>query len=79
MDVKTAFLYGDIDVPVYMEQPKGCDDGSGRVCRLNKALYGLKQSPRIWYKTLSDFLIKKGYAALDSDSSEAVKPRLVEA
>ena len=44
MDVKTAFLYGDIDEEVYVEQPHELSDGTGRVCRLNKALYGLKQS-----------------------------------
>jgi hypothetical protein len=44
---QTAFLYVYIDTR-YMEQPQGCNDGSGRVCLLQKALYGLKQAPRIW-------------------------------
>lgn len=69
MDIKTAFLYGDIDVPIYTEQPEGCNDGTGRVCRLNKALYGLKQAPRIWYKTLSSFLQTAGLKPLDADMS----------
>ncbi|CAI7805689.1 unnamed protein product [Closterium sp. NIES-53] len=47
MDVKTAFLYGVVDKEIYMKQPEGCDDGSGRVCRHFKAIYGLKQAPRI--------------------------------
>ncbi|CAI7910789.1 unnamed protein product [Closterium sp. NIES-53] len=47
MDVKTAFLYGVVDEEIYMKQPEGYDDGSGRVCRLNKAIYGLKQAPRL--------------------------------
>jgi Reverse transcriptase (RNA-dependent DNA polymerase) len=47
MDVSTAFLYGDIDGTVYVEQPHGYEDGTERVCLLKKALYGLKQSPRI--------------------------------
>ena len=34
MDVKTAFLYSDIKEEIYMKQPSGYDDGSGRVCRL---------------------------------------------
>jgi hypothetical protein len=42
MDVKTAFLYGTLDEEIFVEQPEGLDDGTGRVCRLNKALYGLK-------------------------------------
>lgn len=47
-DVKTAFLYGTLDKEIYMKQPEGFDDGSGRVCRLVRSLYGLKQAPRCW-------------------------------
>ncbi|GJP57284.1 hypothetical protein CLOM_g16305 [Closterium sp. NIES-68] len=46
MDIVTAFLNGIILEEVYMKQPEGLDDGSGRVCRLKKAIYGLKQAPR---------------------------------
>lgn len=73
MDVKTAFLYGDIDEEVYMEQPPEFDDGTGRVCKLNKALYGLKQAPRIWYQTLATFLESLGYYPLTSDVGIFVK------
>src|SRR5436189_2878146 len=69
MDVKTAFLYGLVEEDVYVQQPTGLGDNSGRVCKLNKALYGLKQSPRVWYKTLSNFLISKGFKAIDADNS----------
>jgi hypothetical protein len=41
-DVKTAFLYGELEEEVYVEQPEGFDDGSGLVCRLKRSLYGLK-------------------------------------
>lgn len=47
-DVKTAFLYGKIDETIYMQQPKGYEDGTKRVCRLNRSLYGLKQASRCW-------------------------------
>jgi len=49
MDVKTAFLYGDIDTEIYVEQPKevAAIRELYKVCKLNKALYGLKQSPRV--------------------------------
>jgi hypothetical protein len=67
MDVKTAFLYGDIDTEIYMELPSGC--GVSGTCRLNKALYGLKQSPRVWYNTLASFLAEQGFESLDADSS----------
>lgn len=46
IDVKTAFLYGDLNEIIFMEQPTGFNDGTNRVCRLNKSLYGLKQAPR---------------------------------
>lgn len=67
MDVKTAFLYGNIEEDIYVEQPDHFDDNSKRVCKLKKALYGLKQSPRVWYQTLATFLTSLGYAPLDSD------------
>jgi hypothetical protein len=73
MDVKTAFLYGDVEEEIYIQQPEGFNDGTTRVCRLNKALYGLKQSPRIWYQTLSTFLIQSGYTPLNSDQSVFVR------
>lgn len=73
MDVKTAFLYGDIDGEVYVEQPPEFDDGTGLVCKLNKALYGLKQAPRIWYQTLTTYLEGLGFHPLTSDVRIFVK------
>ncbi|CCE28464.1 uncharacterized protein CPUR_02151 [Claviceps purpurea 20.1] len=67
MDVKPAFLYGLINDLVYVGQPEGLDDDTGRVCLLNKALHGLKQSPRIWYETLSAYLATLGFKPLTSD------------
>lgn len=68
MDVKTAFLYGKIEEEIYVEQPTGLDDGTGRVCRLKRALYGLKQAPRVWFQTLSDFLATLGFEPISADS-----------
>lgn len=48
MDAITAFLQGDLDEAIYMEQPEGYEDGSNLVCKLNKAVYGLKQAGRQW-------------------------------
>ena len=42
MDVKTAFLHGDIDEEIFVEQPEGLGNGTDQVCKFNKALYGLK-------------------------------------
>jgi hypothetical protein len=69
MDVSTAFLYGDADKVIYMRQPPGHDDGSGRVLRLVKSLYGLKQAPRIWSEKLRDTLLGFGFKASGLDPS----------
>ncbi|GJV43943.1 retrovirus-related pol polyprotein from transposon TNT 1-94 [Tanacetum coccineum] len=59
MDVKTAFLNGDLQEDVFVSQPEGFEDPDypTHVYRLKKALYGLKQAPRAWYDTLSKFLM----------------------
>jgi len=44
MDVKGAYLNGQLKETVYMHQPKGYEDTTGQVCKLVKTLYGLKQS-----------------------------------
>jgi hypothetical protein len=48
MDVKSAFLHGDLDEEIYMEKPLGYVQDSSLVCRLKRSLYGLKQDPRAW-------------------------------
>ena len=55
MDVKNAFLNGDLQEEVYMEQPKGYvhPEFVHYVCRLKKDLYGLKQAPRAWTDRMS--------------------------
>ena len=58
MDVKTAFLNGQIEEEVYIEQPKGFElhGRESHVCKLKKALYGLKQAPRAWYSRIDSYL-----------------------
>lgn len=66
-DVKTAFLYGDLEETVYMKQPKGYDDESGRVCKLMKSLYGLKQASRCWSKKFASFIQDFDFRGSQSD------------
>ncbi|KAL8118401.1 hypothetical protein AgCh_016070 [Apium graveolens] len=63
MDVKSAFLNGELEEEVYVEQPPGFVDTKhpDYVYRLDKALYGLKQAPRAWYETLAQFLLESGF------------------
>ena len=53
-DVKTAFLHGNLEENIYMEQPYGFEIDD-RVCHLQKGLYGLKQASRQWNKVLEKF------------------------
>ncbi|GJU60118.1 retrovirus-related pol polyprotein from transposon TNT 1-94 [Tanacetum coccineum] len=64
MDVKTAFLNGELNEVVYVSQPEGFvdPDQPTHVYRLKKALYGLKQAPRAWYDKLSRFLMSTGFS-----------------
>nr|GEU39589.1 retrovirus-related Pol polyprotein from transposon TNT 1-94 [Tanacetum cinerariifolium] len=72
MNVKTAFLNGELKKEVYVSQPEGFvdPDHPTHVYRLKKALYGLKQAPRAWYDTLSRFLLDNNF------SKGAVDPTL---
>lgn len=66
-DIKTAFLYGELDEEIYMKQPVGFNDNSGKVCRLHRSLYGLKQASRCWNKKFTDFLHSFGLSASKAD------------
>jgi transposase InsO family protein len=66
-DVSTAFLYGQLEEEIYMEQPEGYTDGSDKVCKLLRSLYGLKQAPRCWNKRIGDFLKSQGFVRSDAD------------
>jgi len=63
LDVKTAFLHGDLEEEIYMTQPTGYKTAGKEelICKLKKSLYGLKQSPRQWYKRFDSFIRKKKY------------------
>ena len=69
LDIKNAFIQGSVDEEIYMRQPDGYDDGSGRVCKLDKSLYGLKQAPRVWNKTLTAYILFLGFVQCKSDGA----------
>ncbi|GJT28411.1 retrovirus-related pol polyprotein from transposon TNT 1-94 [Tanacetum coccineum] len=64
MDVKKAFLNGELKEEVYISQPEGFvdQDNPSHLYKLKKALYGLKQAPRAWYDMLPSFLISQRFS-----------------
>lgn len=75
LDVKNAFLNGDLKEEVYMDIPPGFEDEStsNKVCKLRKSLYGLKQSPRAWFDRFTNVLKKNGYTQCQADHTLFVK------
>jgi len=71
LDIKNAFLHGDLKEKVYMEQPPGfvAQGESSKVCRLRKSLYGLKQSPRAWFGRFSEVIQEFGMKKSKCDHS----------
>lgn len=70
LDVKTAFLNGELDEEIFMAQPEGFEvQGSEqKVCKLKKSLYGLKQAPRQWYKRFDSFMTNQNFQRSYYDS-----------
>ena len=75
LDVKIAFLHGDLKEEIYMEQPEGFKEKGKEhlVCRLKKSLYGLKQASRQWYKMFDSFMVSQGYKRTNVDHCVYVK------
>ncbi|CAI7854913.1 unnamed protein product [Closterium sp. NIES-54] len=69
MDVTTAFLNGILEDEIFMAQPEGFDDGSGRVWKLKKVLYGLKQAPMQWYLKYREVLKEIEFTPSSADHS----------
>ncbi|KAG8503402.1 hypothetical protein CXB51_001378 [Gossypium anomalum] len=70
LDVKTAFLHGELDEDIYMQQPEGftVSEKEDYVCFLKKSLYSLKQSPRQWYKRFDSFMTSHDFKRSSFDS-----------
>jgi len=71
LDVKNAFLHGNLSETVYCSQPTGFEDPAypGYVCKLNWSLYGLKQAPRAWYSRFASYIIQLGFVEAKTDTS----------
>jgi hypothetical protein len=67
MDVKNAFIHGDLFEEIYMEQPQGFMQDSSSVCRLKKSLYGLKKALRAWYAKMESYLLSQNFVHCKSD------------
>jgi Reverse transcriptase (RNA-dependent DNA polymerase) len=61
LDFTTAFLNGPLEEEIYVKQPPGFEDNTGRVMRLNRALYGLKQAANAWHKAFVTAMVQIGY------------------
>ena len=67
LDVKNAFLHGDLHKEVYMQPPPGVTVPDGYVCCLRRALYGLKQAPRAWFERFALVVKAAGFTPSDHD------------
>jgi hypothetical protein len=69
MDVKSAFLNGDLEEEVYVEQPSGfvVEEEEHKVLKLSKTLYRLKQAPRAWNAKLDRTLTELGFEKCPSE------------
>ena len=75
MDVKTAFLYGELEDEIYMKQPEGfvVPGQEHKVCRLKRSLYGLKQAPLQWHMKFDEVMLSNGFKINESDKCVYVK------
>ena len=70
MDVKNAFLHGDLKEEVYIKLPSGMSTSSPNdVCKLKRSLYGLKQAPRVWFEKFRNTLLGFSFTQSKYDSS----------
>ena len=79
LDVKNAFLHGELEEEVYMQLPPvyHLTDKPNQVCKLKKALYGLKQSPRAWFGRFTKAMIELKYHQARGDHALFIKHNAV--
>lgn len=67
MDVKTAFLNGELNEEIYITQPDEFKQGNGLVCKLNRSIYGLKQASIAWNDRFDGFISKLRFVRSTND------------
>ncbi|KAL2253074.1 UNVERIFIED_CONTAM: Retrovirus-related Pol polyprotein from transposon TNT 1-94 [Sesamum indicum] len=69
MDVKTTFLYGELEEEIYMDQPEQfvAHGNEHNVCKLVKSLYGLKQAPKQWHEKFDKTILAFGFTVNEND------------
>lgn len=72
-DIKTAFLNGNLDEVIFMEEPEGYKTNENSVWKLKKSLYGLKQSPRKWNEKFTEELERLNFVQLEVDNCILIK------
>ena len=75
LDVKSAFLNGELEEEIYVEPPDGfvIKGKEGKVYKLKKTLYGLKQAPRQWYINIDNYFLQNGFIKSKSEPTLYVK------
>jgi len=77
LDVKSAFLHGELNEEVFVEQP--CSyvqkEDEHKVYKLKKALYELKQAPCAWYGRIEAYFMKEGFEKCDYEHTLFIKTR----
>ena len=69
MNVKNAFLNGDLFEEVYMQPPPGYPDSQNQFCCLRRTPYGLKQVPQAWFTKFNSVVTQQGFTPSSYDST----------
>jgi len=67
LDVKAAFLHGNLKEDIYIYPPNGIECKNGCVFKLNKSLYGLRQSSKCWNSKFNEFLLSLNFQRSNND------------
>jgi len=77
LDVKSAFLHGELNEEVFVEQPRGYEKKGNeqKVYKLKRALYGLKQAPRAWYSRIESYFVNEEFERCPHEPTLFIKTK----